>query len=135
MSTAVAGPSSRGPLDVDAALASVLRAERRRSAWAAVLVPVVAIISALIIGGVLIAIEGTNPLSAYGEVVHSVLRGSNGLSYTFVAATPLVILASASPSRTAPVRSRSGPRASTSSGRRPASAGPPRRGCATSRAC
>jgi ABC-type uncharacterized transport system permease subunit len=86
--------SARGGhgVDVDAALAGLLRAERRRSVRNAVVVPIAAILSALIIGGVLIAIEGTNPLSAYGEVVGSVLWGSNGLSYTFVAATPLAII-------------------------------------------
>jgi simple sugar transport system permease protein len=92
MSTAIAPEPVRSTLEVDRALAALLAAERRRSMLAAVLVPLVSIISALIIGAVLIAIEGTNPLSAYGEVVRSVLWGSNGLSYTFVAATPLMVI-------------------------------------------
>lgn len=92
MSTALAPGPPGAPLDVDRALVALLARERRRSARAAVLVPVLSIISALTIGAVLIGIEGTNPLSAYGEVVRSVLWGSNGLSYTFVAATPLIVI-------------------------------------------
>src|SRR4051794_32600380 len=57
-----------------------------------VVVPVGAVLSALVVGGVLMAAEGVAPLSAYGEVVLGVFGRTRGLIDTAVMATPLVLL-------------------------------------------
>jgi ABC-type uncharacterized transport system permease subunit len=55
-------------------------------------VPVLAVLAALVLGGVLIATEGSNPLAVYGDVVHGVFVAKRGLSSTAVGATPLIFM-------------------------------------------
>lgn len=58
----------------------------------AVLVPIGAVLAALVLGAVLIVSEGENPLAVYWEVVRGVLWEPRGLSSTATAATPLVLI-------------------------------------------
>ena len=55
--------------------------------------PLLALLGALVVGGVLMAVEGVAPLSAYGEVVRGVFGRTRGLVDTAVIATPLMLLA------------------------------------------
>ena len=57
-----------------------------------VLVPVTAVLAALVVGGVLIALDGVNPFSAYREILRAVFLGKRGLSDTATAATPLILV-------------------------------------------
>ena len=57
-----------------------------------VLVPVVAVLAALFVGGVLIALDGVSPISAYREILRAVFVGKRGLSDTATAATPLMLV-------------------------------------------
>ncbi len=72
------------------ALGVVRRAGSTR--LAAVLVPVTALVAALAVGGVLIALEGAQPLAVYGEVVRGVFIAPRGMSDTATSATPLVLI-------------------------------------------
>lgn len=47
---------------------------------------------ALVIGGVLIVVDGSNPLAVYAEAVRGVIVERNGLRETAVAATPLIFM-------------------------------------------
>jgi general nucleoside transport system permease protein len=60
--------------------------------WAQVTVPVLAVLAALVVGGVLMAVEGVAALSAYGEVVRGVFGRTRGLIDTAVTAAPLILL-------------------------------------------
>lgn len=68
------------------------RATRARRSALVVGVPIVAVLAALVIGGALIASEGSNPLAVYGDVVHGVFVANRGLTNTAVAATPLIYM-------------------------------------------
>lgn len=57
-----------------------------------ILIPVLAVVAALAVGGVLIAFDGSNPLSVYREIVSAVLTGNRGFSDTATAATPLILI-------------------------------------------
>ncbi|MFC5231106.1 ABC transporter permease [Pseudonocardia zijingensis] len=74
----------------DGVLGRVLRGPDSRAA--SVAVPVGAVLAALVVGGVLMAVEGVAPLSAYGEVVLGVFGRTRGLIDTAVMATPLILL-------------------------------------------
>ena len=56
----------------------------------AVLVPVMAVVVALIIGAVIIAISGSNPLSAYGALLRGGLGNARAIARTLEKATPLI---------------------------------------------
>jgi len=83
----------KAPSGPDGVLARLLDHPARGSRTALVAVPALALLGALVVGGVLMAIEGVAPLSAYGEVVRGVFGRSRGLSDTAVVATPLILLA------------------------------------------
>jgi ABC-type uncharacterized transport system permease subunit len=74
----------------DGVLGRVLRGPDSRVGLVAV--PVGAVLAALVVGGVLMAVEGVAPLSAYGEVVLGVFGRTRGLIDTAVTATPLILL-------------------------------------------
>jgi general nucleoside transport system permease protein len=65
----------------------------RNPAGAHLAVPFVALLGALVVGGVLMAVEGVAPLSAYGEVLYGAVGRTRGLVDTAIIATPLVLLA------------------------------------------
>jgi simple sugar transport system permease protein len=79
------------PDPIDTVVGSGRGARLRRTALV-VGVPVTAVLAALVIGGVLIANEGSNPLAVYGDVLHGVFVANRGLSNTAVAATPLIFM-------------------------------------------
>jgi simple sugar transport system permease protein len=58
----------------------------------AVGIPLAAAFLALVIGGVLIIVDGNNPLAVYAEVFRGVFVERNGLRETAVAATPLIFM-------------------------------------------
>jgi ABC-type uncharacterized transport system permease subunit len=76
----------------DGLVARAMRGPGERSRLALVAVPAVAVLGALVVGGVLMAVEGVAPLSAYGEVVLGVFGRTRGLIDTAVTATPLILL-------------------------------------------
>jgi general nucleoside transport system permease protein len=82
----------KAPSGPDGVLARLLDHPERRSRTALVAVPALALLGALVVGGVLMGIEGVAPLSAYGEVVRGVFGRPRGLSDTAVVATPLILL-------------------------------------------
>lgn len=80
-------------LDVDDALANVLRPSRQRLIGRlATVVPPAAVLVALMVGAVLIAIEGAAPLDVYGTVVDYVVTSRFGWRDVLVEATPLTVL-------------------------------------------
>lgn len=56
----------------------------------AAVVPVLAVVVALLIGGVIIAISGANPLQAYGALLRGSLGSAQALGRTLAKATPLI---------------------------------------------
>ncbi len=66
-----------------------LRLERSRRL--AVLVPVVSVVLALIVGGVLLLSTGVNPFAAYGEMFSEAFATSHGIAEVLVKATPLIL--------------------------------------------
>jgi ABC-type uncharacterized transport system permease subunit len=68
------------------------RAGRIRRAALVAGVPFAAVIAALLLGAVLIAREGSNPLAVYGDVVRGVFVERRGMSNTAVGATPLIFM-------------------------------------------
>jgi general nucleoside transport system permease protein len=91
--TLTGNPAPPGQQDPDGLVATALRGPAQRSRLALVAVPVLALLGALVVGGVLMAVEGVAPLSAYGEVVRGVFGRSRGLVDTALVATPLILLA------------------------------------------
>ena len=57
----------------------------------AIVVPVFAIFVAFFLGGILIAIQGVNPLVAYQSIFSEAWFDSDGLLRTFQKTTPLVL--------------------------------------------
>lgn len=55
-------------------------------------VPVGAVVASLLVGAVLIAFEGHNPLAVYGEVLRGVFVENRGLRNTATGATPLILM-------------------------------------------
>src|SRR6266436_5382192 len=54
------------------------------------LFPLIAVIAAFIIGGILILIIGDNPIVTYKLLIGSALSWPNGIGYTLFYATPLI---------------------------------------------
>lgn len=52
--------------------------------------PLVAVVAAFIVGGILILIIGDNPVEAYGLLIGSALSWPDGIGYTLFYATPLI---------------------------------------------
>jgi ABC-type uncharacterized transport system permease subunit len=57
-----------------------------------VLVPLAAVVAALVVGAVFITFDGSNPLLVYREIVSAVFTGRRGFSDTATAATPLILI-------------------------------------------
>src|SRR6187455_624762 len=55
-----------------------------------ILFPLIAVVAAFIVGGILILIIGDNPLQAYGLLFGSALSWPDGIGYTLFYATPLI---------------------------------------------
>jgi ABC-type uncharacterized transport system permease subunit len=56
------------------------------------LMPVVAVLLAFVVGGVILWFQGVNPLEAYREMVVGAFGSKNGLADTLVKATPLLLV-------------------------------------------
>ena len=56
------------------------------------LLPIVAVIGALLVGAVILALLGANPLEAYRAMFVGAFSGKNGLADTLVKATPLLLV-------------------------------------------
>src|SRR6187397_3297018 len=54
------------------------------------LFPLIAVLAAFIVGGILILIVGDNPFQAYGLLLGSALSWPDGIGYTLFQATPLI---------------------------------------------
>src|SRR6185436_3248018 len=54
------------------------------------LFPLIAVVAAFIVGGILILIVGDNPFEAYGLLLGSALSWPDGIGYTLFLATPLI---------------------------------------------
>jgi len=57
-----------------------------------VLLPLVGVVVALVLGGVMLVILKANPLAAYAALVHGVVGSRFGLTQTLVKATPLLLV-------------------------------------------
>jgi simple sugar transport system permease protein len=55
-------------------------------------VPIGAVVASLLVGAVLIGLEGHNPLAVYGEVLRGVFVENRGLRNTATGATPLILM-------------------------------------------
>lgn len=80
------------PPKLDGWLDAVARRATAEGILSSILVPVVSALAALLVGGVLIAIDGVNPLSVYHAILQGVFTKSRGFSYTATVATPLVLI-------------------------------------------
>ena len=78
--------------DCPSPLAAVARRATSGGTVTQILVPVAAVLTALVLGGILIALDGPNPLSVYAEIVRAVFVGRRGMSDTATAATPLILV-------------------------------------------
>ena len=84
-----AAGQSRAAGGMDGVVGRVLR----NPVGAHLVVPVLALLGALVVGGAVMAVEGVAPLSAYGEVVYGAVGRTRGLIDTAITATPLILLA------------------------------------------
>lgn len=57
-----------------------------------VLLPLLALLAALVVGAILLALLGVNPLPAYGSMVSGVFGSVSGLTQSIVKATPLLLV-------------------------------------------
>jgi general nucleoside transport system permease protein len=64
----------------------------RLSGAVPMLLPLLALVVALIIGAVLLALLGVNPLTAYGSMVSGVFGSVSGITQSIVKATPLLLV-------------------------------------------
>src|SRR5450759_3556964 len=80
-------------IDVSLAPDSEDTIERRFSyAWASGLtIPVMSVVLAVIVGGVVILVAGDNPLTAYWELLKGAFGGPYNISETLVASIPLML--------------------------------------------
>ena len=83
---------SSWPPKLDAWLEAVVRRATVEGILSSILVPVVSLLAALVVGSVLIAIDGVNPLSVYHAILQGVFTKSRGFSDTATVATPLVLI-------------------------------------------
>lgn len=56
------------------------------------LMPIVAVLLAFVVGGVILAMQGVNPLEAYRAMIVGAFGSKNGLADTLVKATPLLLV-------------------------------------------
>lgn len=56
----------------------------------AAVIPVLAVVVALVIGAIIIAVSGSNPLVAYGSLLQASLGNARGITRTLERATPLI---------------------------------------------
>jgi simple sugar transport system permease protein len=70
-------------------IGTILR-ETLREAWDAMLVPLLAVFTAVIIGGIIIAVVGGNPFAAYAGLFEGAFGSVKALSETTVWATPYI---------------------------------------------
>ena len=70
----------------------MLRFERRveRPWWLSIAVPVGSLIAALLIGAVLISLDGSDPWATYSRIIERGFTREGALSATLVAASPLL---------------------------------------------
>ena len=61
------------------------------SARQIVLVPILAVLLALVVGAVFLALTGNNPLEVYAKMVDAAFGDRRGVSETLISATPLIL--------------------------------------------
>lgn len=62
------------------------------SGWMEALLPVIAMLAALLVGAVMLLALRVNPLTAYGALVNGAVGSVSGLTQTLVKATPLLLV-------------------------------------------
>lgn len=77
---------------VDGWVGSIAKRATRDGVLSAVVVPVASVLAAFVVGAILIALDGTNPLSVYGSAFRGVFVKNRGFSDTATAATPLILI-------------------------------------------
>ena len=84
---------ARRPGSARLSLPWTVRAERRLEVprWLPVATTVAAVVVALVIGGVILAFAGGDPLAIYGHILRSSFGSLGVLSDTLVKATPLIL--------------------------------------------
>ena len=65
---------------------------RKPKYWLGPLMPVLAVIAALIAGAVMLVLLGVNPFVAYAALVDGAFGSPNSIADTFVKATPLLLV-------------------------------------------
>ena len=80
------------PPKLDDWLEGTIRRATTEGIVSSIMVPVVSVLAALVVGGVLIAIDGVNPLSVYEAILQGVFTKTRGFSDTATVATPLVLI-------------------------------------------
>ncbi len=80
------------PLDLIRGRA-IVRVEKRLTVprWMSYAVPVVSVLVALLLGAILFAAAGVNPLQAYGTILSGAFASVDGLTGTLVKAIPLIL--------------------------------------------
>lgn len=61
--------------------------------WFGLLLPILAVLAGLAVGGVILAALGTNPIEAYSAMFSGAFGNKNGLADVLVVATPLLLVA------------------------------------------
>jgi simple sugar transport system permease protein len=82
------GPPSTAAGFVDRVLAAMVAG----TPTSRLLIPVASVLAALVIGAILIGLEGVNPFAVYWSMVKAVAVDNRGFSDTATAATPLILL-------------------------------------------
>lgn len=85
-------PSTPDGISPDGFVNRIINSATSNSPTSRLLIPLASVGAALVIGGIIIALEGVNPLSVYWSVLKAVFVDNRGLSDTATAATPLILL-------------------------------------------
>ncbi|RLT35087.1 MAG: ABC transporter permease [Chloroflexi bacterium] len=73
-------------------MASQLRSKRTLNTLISAALPILAVAAALIVGALLLAMLGVNPLRAYGALFNGALGNVSGITQTLTKATPLLLV-------------------------------------------
>ena len=69
-----------------------VRKERRLNALTRIATPLIAIIFSILVGAIVIALAGVNPIYAYSQLLYGAFGTVNNFSETLVKTTPLLII-------------------------------------------
>lgn len=84
---------ARRGASVDATVGGWLTRSASSSTLGATVIPVAAVVAALVVGAGLIALTGENPVTVYADVFDGVFFAPRGLSDTATTATPILLIA------------------------------------------